>query len=70
MTPVVSTRLSSMAPQRILLWLWSLNTLPRWERMLKLWKISAMLMVRKAMVMPSALWVISHTPDSMKWPMK
>ena len=59
-----------MAPHRILLWEPSLKTLPRWLRRLKLWKISAMFMVRKAMVMPSALWVISHTPDSMKWPMK
>ena len=33
-------------------------------------EVLAMPMVRKAMVMPSALWVISHTPDSMKWPMK
>ena len=61
---------SIIAPQRILLWLWREKTLLRWERMLKLWKISAMFMVRKAMVTPSALWVISHTPLSRKWPTK
>ena len=47
--------------------------LPRCERMFRLWKISAMDMVRNAMVVPSGLRPfagISHTPDSMKWPMK
>ena len=47
--------------------------LPRCERMFRLWKISAMDMVRNAIVVPSGLRPfagISHTPDSMKWPMK
>lgn len=42
----------------------------RWERIFRLWKISAMDMVRKAMVMPSALSVIAQTPLSIKWPIK
>ena len=42
-----------MAPHSTLLWVCSVKMLPRWLRMLKLWKISHMLMVRKAMVMPS-----------------
>ena len=41
-----------------------LNTLLRWARMLKAWNISAMLSVRKAMVMPSGLFTASHTPLS------
>ena len=58
---VVSTRLPSMAPHSTLLWVCRVKTLLRWLRMLKLWKISHMLMVRKAMVMPSSLtpWGIS-----------
>lgn len=42
------------------------NRLPRWLRILKLWQISAMLIVKKAIVVPSALFAISQTPDSMK----
>ena len=53
-TTVVSTREPSMAAQRTLLWPRRVNTLRRWERILKLWKISHMLMVRKAMVIPSS----------------
>ena len=51
----------------------SRKMLPRWERIFRLWKISAMDMVTKAMVVPSGLRPlagISHIPDSMKWPMK
>lgn len=50
---------------RVLFMLCSVKMLPRCERMLKLWKISAMLMVTKAMVVPSGLSAISQTPDSM-----
>ena len=35
------------------------NRLPRWLRILKLWQISAMLIVKKAIVVPSALFAIS-----------
>ena len=57
MTPAasVSTSERTAAPQRYLFWHLIENTLCRWERMLKLWKISAMLMVRNAIVTPSAL---------------
>ena len=70
-TTVVSTREPSMAAQRTLLWPRRVNTLRRWDRILKLWKISHMLMVKKAMVMP---WGetprgISKHPASMQWPM-
>ena len=64
-TRVVATRLPRAAQLRVLLKPLSVSRLPRWERMLKLWKISAMLMVTKAMVVPSALSVIVQTPDSM-----
>ena len=59
-----------MAAHRILLWLWRLKTLPRWERILKEWKISHILMVRKAMVMPSGDTPvgISNRPTSKQWP--
>ena len=45
--------------------------LRRWKRILKLWNISHMLMVKKAMVMP---WGetpegISKYPTSTQWPM-
>ena len=53
----------------ILLRVRSFRMLPRWDRMLRLWKISAMDMVTKAIVVPSGLRPpagISHTPDSMK----
>ena len=52
-TTVVRTREPSIAAQRTRLWPRRVNTLRRWDRMLKLWKISHMLMVKKAMVMPS-----------------
>ena len=50
-TGITST--PSIAAQRTRLWPRRVNTLRRWDRMLKLWKISHMLMVKKAMVMPS-----------------
>ena len=69
-TAVVSTRLAIAAPFSSALVDFSEISEPRCERMLKLWKISAMLIVRNAIVMPSALSVISQSPDSMKCPMK
>ena len=64
-TRVVAIRLPRAAQLRVLFMLCSVKMLPRCERMLKLWKISAMLMVTKAMVVPSGLSAISQTPDSM-----
>ena len=60
-----------MAAHSTLLWLGRENTLLRWERILKLWKISHMLMVRNAMVMPSSDTPlgISKYPTSMQCPM-
>ena len=52
-TSVTIARAPIMAAQSTLFCDVSRNTLPRTERMLKLWKISHMFMVRKAMVMPS-----------------
>lgn len=40
------------------------------ERMLYKWKISAMDMVRKAMIMPSLLLTICHAPFSIRSPLK
>ena len=54
-----------IAPHSTLLWLGSENTLLRWERILKLWKISAMLSVRNAIVVPSGEFVTVQTPYSM-----
>ncbi len=70
-TAVVSISEPSIAPHSTLLWLGRENTLLRWERILKLWKISHILMVRKAMVMPSSEMPlgISKYPTSMQWPM-
>ena len=56
---VVIRRLPSMAAHRTLLWLWPEKMLRRWKRILKLWNISHMLMVKKAMVMP---W--GETPEA------
>ena len=53
-TTVVSTSEPSIAPHSTLLWVGSENTLLRWERILKLWNISHILMVKNAMVMPSS----------------
>ena len=53
-TSVVRASEPTIAPHSTLLWLGSENTLLRWERILKLWKISHILMVRKAMVIPSS----------------
>ena len=64
-TSVVSRKLPTAAQLSILFMRLSENRLPRWMRMLKLWKISARLMVKNAIVVPSALLAISHTPDSM-----
>ena len=44
-----------MAPHSTGLWLCSVKTLLRWLRMLKLCTISHMLIVKKAIVMPSSL---------------
>ena len=65
MAAVVSTKLKSIPPhkKRLCPCMWKM--LCRWLRILKLWKISAMLMVRNAMVVPSGLLVISQTPASM-----
>ena len=70
MTAVVARSDSAMAPHRNQFWFFRVNTDPFWERMLKEWKISAMDMVRKAMVVPSGLFTISQTPLSIKCPMK
>ena len=42
----------------------------RWERMLKLWSISHMFIVRKAIVIPSSEMPCGHAkwPTSMQWP--
>ena len=64
MTAVVSSSESAIAPQSMTLWLCSCSTDPRCERMLKEWKISAMDMVRNAIVMPSGLLTNAHWPDS------
>ena len=61
---VDSTRLPNMAPHKMKLWEERENTLPLWLLILKEWIISAMLMVRKAIVIPSWLCAISHTPLS------
>ena len=58
------------APISMILWPGSIKILPRCERILNEWNISAIDMVRNAIVMPSGLSAISHTPLSMKWPMK
>ena len=70
-TSVVRASEPTIAPHSTLLWLGSENTLLRWERILKLWKISHILMVRKAMVIPSSDTPlgISKYPTSMQWPM-
>ena len=70
MTAVVEIRLIKAEPHRNLLCPGSVKMLAFWLRMLKLWHISVMLRVRKAMVIPSGLLAISHTPASIKWPMK
>ena len=44
--------------------------LPRCERILNEWNISAMDMVRNAIVVPCALSVIAQVPVSMKCPTK
>ena len=43
---------------------------PLWERMLKLWKISAMDIVKNAMVVPAGLFAIAQVLVSMKFPTK
>ena len=53
-----------MAAHSSRLWLGSRNTDSRRERMLKAWKISIMDRVRKAMVMPSALFTMAQAPAS------
>ena len=69
-TTVVSSNEPTAAPMSMIVWPGSLKMLPRCERMLNEWNIYAMDIVRNAIVMPSGLSAISHTPLSMKWPMK
>ena len=69
-TTVVATREPTAAIIKALLKVFKAKILPLWERILKLWKISAIDIVKNAMVIPSALFVISQTPASIKCPMK
>ena len=71
MHSVVSARLAAAAPTSVQLGVRSVKMLARCARILKLWKISHILMVRKAMVMPSSETPlgISKYPTSMQWPM-
>ena len=70
MHSVVSARLAAAAPTSAQLGMRSVKMLARCARILKLWKISAMLRVRNAMVVPSGEFVSVQTPYSMWWPMK
>ncbi len=69
-TAVVARRETPAAMKRSLFDERREKMLLRWERILMLWNTSAMDMVRNAMVIPSALSVIAHVPDSIKWPTK
>ena len=69
-TAVVARREMPAAIKRSLFDERSEKILLRWDRILMLWNTSAMDMVRNAMVIPSALSVIAHVPDSIKWPAK
>ena len=66
MTAVVAAKLAAAARFSSRLWVCRENRLSRWLRRLKQWKISAMDMVRKAMVVPSGEVATSHRPDSIK----
>ena len=50
--------------------LFSDSSEPWRERMLKAWKISVMLRVRKAMVMPAGDWTMAQCPAVMRWAVK
>lgn len=65
MHSVVSARLAPAAPTSAQLGVRSVNRLARCARILKLWKISAMLSVRNAIVVPSGEFVTVQTPYSM-----
>ena len=61
MTPAVSRKARAAAPHRTTFYFFSVKMDPRRERMLKAWKISAIDMVRNAMVIPSRLCVKTHS---------
>ena len=63
-TSVVHARLASPAHVRAPFTDFIPKMLPLCDLMLKLWNISAMDNVRKAIVVPSGLVAISHTPAS------
>ena len=69
-TTVTSSSAAIIAPQSSPFCPFSVNTLRLWERILKLWKISHMFMVRKAMVIPSSEIPCGHSkcPTSMQCP--
>ena len=70
-TMVVSASAPTIAAQSTLLCPGRVKTLRRCERMLKLWNISHMFIVRNAIVMPwgETPCGISKYPTSMQWPM-
>ena len=63
MSAVVNAKERSIVPHRSMLCVFSLN-IELLERILNEWNISAIDIAKNAIVIPSELCVISHTPDS------